>query len=237
MAGTHLVWLECSDIVSDAQPGKFVMVRCGDETILPRPFSIHQCNGTKVALLFNIVGIGTSWLSSCSLSDKIALLGPLGNGFYIESASKNILMVAGGLGIAPLYSLAEDGLNRGKSVTMLYGTGDNQRYPVPLDINLVAATDDGTVGHQGPVTDLLLPECTDWADQIFACGPLAMYRDMAQMPELKGKRVQVSLEVRMGCGRGVCYGCTIKTKNGLKRVCEDGPVFNLDDVLWDELNY
>ncbi len=87
------------------------------------------------------------------------------------------------------------------------------------------------------ITDLL-PGFVDWADQVFACGPMSMYRDMVRQKQelkLEGKPVQVSLEVRMG--RGVCYGCTVKTKGGLKQVCQDGPVFDLDDVLWDELNY
>jgi dihydroorotate dehydrogenase electron transfer subunit len=84
------------------------------------------------------------------------------------------------------------------------------------------------------ITDLL-PDYSGEAEQLFACGPLAMYRAMAQMSELKTKPVQISLEVRMGCGLGVCYGCTVKTKRGLKQVCKDGPVFELNDVLWAEL--
>jgi len=90
------------------------------------------------------------------------------------------------------------------------------------------------VGRKGLITDFL-PEYLDSADQIFACGPLLMYRAMARMPELKNKSVQISLEVRMGCGVGVCYGCTVKAKNGLKQVCKDGPVFELNDILWAEL--
>ena len=92
--------------------------------------------------------------------------------------------------------------------------------------------DPGTI--KGVVTDLL-PDFAGRADQIFACGPLPMYRAMARMPSLKNKSVQVSLEVVMGCGRGVCYGCTIRTRSGLKKVCEDGPVFDMDDILWEEL--
>ncbi len=79
-----------------------------------------------------------------------------------------------------------------------------------------------------------MPEHLEKADQTFACGPLPMYRTMVKMPQLKGKPVQVSLEIRMGCGFGACYGCSIKTKQGLKQICQDGPVFNLEDVLWDE---
>ncbi|MFC1986583.1 dihydroorotate dehydrogenase electron transfer subunit, partial [Chloroflexota bacterium] len=113
------------------------------------------------------------------------------------------------------------------------------RYPenlLPTGIKLVAATEDGTVGEKGRITNLL-PDYVEWADQIFACGPIPMYHDMCVRREklLKAKPVQVSLEVRMGCGRGLCYGCTIKTKSGLKKVCQDGPVFDMDDVLWDKL--
>ena len=87
------------------------------------------------------------------------------------------------------------------------------------------------------VTDLL-PNFINWSDQIFACGPIAMYRDIARRyPQLKSKPVQISLEVVMGCGHGVCYGCTIRTKQGLKQVCQDGPVFDLDDILWEELDF
>ena len=111
------------------------------------------------------------------------------------------------------------------------------RHLLPPEVKLVATTEDGTAGKKGMITDLL-PDYTDWADQIFACGPMPMYHDMANnYPQLKNKPVQISLEVRMGCGRGLCYGCTVKAKQGLKQVCQDGPVFNLDDVLWDELVY
>jgi dihydroorotate dehydrogenase electron transfer subunit len=89
------------------------------------------------------------------------------------------------------------------------------------------------------VLDLITPEVIKWADQVFACGPTAMYRDMASRKKelgLTAKSVQVSLEARMGCGRGVCYGCTVRTQTGLKQVCKDGPVFELDDIIWDELS-
>jgi len=85
------------------------------------------------------------------------------------------------------------------------------------------------------VVDLLTSDFTGWADQVFACGPTPMYRDMARMPELRNKPVQISLEVRMGCGVGVCYGCTIKTRDGLRQTCKHGPIFNLDDILWEEM--
>ncbi len=239
MPGVYLIWLESPQIASEAKPGQFVMVRCGEETLLRRPLSVHRVDGGKIALLFAIVGKGTEWLSQRQTGDKLDIFGPLGNGFSIHSASKNLLLVAGGNGIAPLYFLAQEAERRDCSVTLLYGTADKKRYSIPLQIELVAATEDGTVGRKGMITDFL-PDFADRADQIFACGPIEMYRDMAlRKKELKleGKQVQISLEVRMGCGLGVCYGCTVKTKEGLKQVCKDGPIFDLDAILWDELSY
>lgn len=233
--GVYLIWLESPQIAATARPGHFVMVHCGEDTLLPRPLSIHQRNGSEIALLLAVVGKGTEWLSQRKKSDTVELFGPLGNGFNIPQNSRKLLLMAGGMGIAPLYFLAQEALSRECSATLLYGTTDAHRYPenlLPSRINLVAATEDGTVGHQGMMTDLI-PGYIDWADQVFACGPLPMYKTMAQMPELKNKPVQISLEVTMGCGRGLCYGCTIKTKQGLKRVCQDGPVFDLDDIMWD----
>ena len=233
---TWLMWLDSPEIAAEARPGQFVMVSCGEECTLPRPFSIHQVNDKGIALFYVVLadGKGTNWLSRRKKGDTIELFGQLGNGFTTQSTTKNILLVAGGIGIAPLYFLAREALKEKYSVTLLYGTTDNKRCPISSQIQLVSATEDGTVGYRGKITDLL-PQYVDQADQIFACGPLPMYKKMAQMLELKDKPVQISLEVRMACGLGICYGCTIKTKVGLKQVCTDGPVFNLNDILWDEL--
>ena len=236
MPGAYLTWLASPQIAPKAQPGQFVMVRCGEDTLLRRPLSVHQADGRKMALLFTPVGKGTRWLSQRKAKDTVDIFGPLGNGYTIYPDSKNLLLVAGGIGIAPLYLLAQDALEKKRAVTLIYGTANKNRYilNLPPEIKIVETTEDGTVGHRGLVTDLL-PDFTGWADQIFACGPLTMYQTMARMPELSNKPVQISLEVRMGCGLGVCYGCTVKTKDGLKQVCKDGPVFNLNDILWDEL--
>ena len=106
MPGTHFIWLESPELASQAKPGQFVMVRCGEETILPRPLSIHQIDGNKIALLFNVVGTGTDWLCQCEAGDGIQLFGPLGNHFSIQSDSHDLLLIAGGMGIAPLLFLA-----------------------------------------------------------------------------------------------------------------------------------
>lgn len=243
MPGTYLVWLESPRIASQAKPGQFIMVRCGDY-LLRRPLSIHLSTSKrdKLALLFTVVGKGTHWLSQCQAGDNIDLLGPLGNGYSIHPASHNLLLVAGGIGIAPLHFLAQEALSQGHSVTLLSGASTaTQLYPghlLPPEAKLIVATEDGTAGTKGMITDLL-PDFIGWADQLFACGPTPMYRTIATQNKqlFKTKSVQISLEMRMGCGRGTCYGCTLKTKDGLKQVCKDGPVFELKDVASAELAY
>ncbi len=243
MPGVHLIWLEAPQIASEAKPGQFVMVYCGEETLLRRPLSIHQlANNAKLAFLFTVVGKGTHWLSQRQAGNNIDLFGPLGNGYSIHPASHNLLLVAGGIGIAPLCFLAQEALNQGCSVRLLLGASTaSQLYPkhfLPAEAELITTTEDGTADKKDMVTDLL-PNFVGWADQIFACGPTSMYRAMTNQKQqlLEVKPVQVSLEMRMGCGLGVCYGCTVKTKSGLKQVCTDGPVFDLKDIIWDELNY
>jgi len=239
--GAWLIRLHCPQVASAAKPGQFVMANCGPECLMPRPFSIHETDEEGNLALFYAVlenGRGTAWLSQRRAGDRVTLLGPLGNGFSIQTNANNLLLVAGGNGIAPLYFLAQAALRKKYSVTLLYGTADRKRYPISPQIKLVSATEDGSVGYQGKVTDLC-PEHIDWADQVFACGPLNMYNVMHKKRGglLKDKPAQISLEVRMGCGLGVCYACTVKTRNGLRQVCKDGPVFDLNDILWNALNY
>jgi len=254
MPGTYLVWLRSPQVASEAKPGQFVMVGCGEDNELPlrRPLSIHQPDGNNLALLFATVGKGTHWLSQRQKGEVIDLLGPLGNGFSINPDSRNLLLVAGGIGIAPLRFLIDRAVEQGKKVTLLMGadsavhllpTGSSSPglltdQILPWGINIFKITEDGSDGYRGLATELIADHAADSADQVFACGPTAMYREMAQRKQelgLEGKPVQVSLEMRMGCGLGVCYACTVKTRNGLKQVCRDGPVFELDDIIWDEL--
>jgi dihydroorotate dehydrogenase electron transfer subunit len=242
--GAYLVWLNAPDIAKEARPGQFVMVRCSKETILPRPFSIHRVENGQIALLFQVVGKGTAWLSQLKKCDTLDIFGPLGNGYTIKPESKNLLLVAGGMGIAPLHFLAETAAGMDKKVTIIMGarTGKcllpvNAGQPLydkgmmPASFQCLNATEDGSEGFKGLATQLI-PHYIKNIDQVFACGPTVMYRTMMQMPELKNINVQISMEIMMGCGAGVCYGCTIKTKKGLKQVCKDGPVFDMGEVEW-----
>lgn len=247
--GSRLMWLKCPEIARSAKPGQFVMVRCVDY-VLPRPFSIHQINSEGVALFFAVWedGKGTQWLSQRQPDDGVELFGPLGNGFTISSKSRKLLLVAGGTGIAPLCFLGRDALSKGFSVVLLMGASGefkpsgkenpDQHYPEALlppgiKVETITSSPDGKTDM---VTDLL-PKYIDWADQIFTCGPIPMYHTIATRKLTNGKPTQISLEVRMGCGRGVCYGCTVKTRRGLKQVCKDGPVFDLADIFWEELDF
>ena len=237
----NLIRLHCPEIAGKAKPGQFVMVNCGEECVLPRPFSIHQANEDHITLYYNVWadGRGTPWLAKRGVDDDTVIIDePLGNGYLIHPESRRLLLVAGGIGIASLRFLIDEAVKRGLEVTLLCGTPTvDHRYPpnrLPPEVELVPVTEDGRAGTKGLATDLL-PDFVDWADQIFACGPVGMYQAMARMPELKNKMVQISLEMRMGCGRGICYACTIKTNHGLKQVCKDGPVFDLGDIIWNDL--
>ena len=271
--GIHLMWIEAPDIAAAAQPGQFITVRCGDFT-LRRPFSIHRvgdnnviaCEATQsqVAILFRVAGKGTLWLAQRQAGDRIDVLGPLGNGFTIGPKSKNLLLVAGGIGIAPLVFLMQQASSR-HQITLIHGAGTaaqvcpfssasrkrNKLSPLPNGVQFIPVTEDGSMGQKGKATDVL-PDYLDWADQVYACGPVGMYKAMTsslnpsplkgeekgegeKRSKLKLRKCQVSLEVRIGCGFGACYGCTINTKKGLRHVCRDGPVFKLDDIIWQEV--
>ena len=253
MPGIHLMWIEAPAIAVAAQPGQFITVRCGDLT-LRRPFSVHQVSSRKIALLFKIAGKGTLWLSRRQTGEKIDILGPLGKGFSIEPGVRNLLLVAGGIGIAPLVFLIQHASSQ-YQITLIHGAGTAaQLYterPDFIGVQFVLVTEDGSMGKKGMATGIL-PDFLDWADQVYACGPADMYRAMAltlnsspperkdksegeKQSNLKLRKCQVSLEVRMGCGFGACYSCTINTKKGLKQVCRDGPVFELDDIIWQEV--
>jgi dihydroorotate dehydrogenase electron transfer subunit len=244
ISDVYLLWAQAAEIGASSQPGQFVMVRCGEgyELLLRRPLSIHRISqdNSKLALLFAVVGWGTRWLSQRKQGEGVDLFGPLGRGFVIELGSRNLLLLAGGIGIAPLIFLAQKALAAGCLVKFALGaeTG-SQIYPrhlLPQGVELVVVTEDGSMGEQGLVTDLL-PRFIDWADQVFACGPIPMYRNMASMygQLLAPKSVQVLLEQMMGCGLGACFGCAIETKRGHKLVCKDGPVFELNEVIWEKI--
>ncbi|MBU2008450.1 MAG: dihydroorotate dehydrogenase electron transfer subunit [Chloroflexi bacterium] len=232
--GIFLMWAERPEMA--LEPGQFLMVGCGEGVFLRRPLSVHRATPSRLAFLFQVVGKGTSWLSRRKPGEALDLLGPLGKGFHLDGKAKRVLLVAGGMGVAPLAFLAQRAGEKGLEATLLLGARTKERlYPqelLPPGLKTVIATEDGSFGDRGLATDLL-PGLLAKADQVFACGPGEMLRALARMPELKDKPVQVSLELRLGCGFGVCLGCSVPTGNGNRLVCRDGPVFLLDEVNWD----
>jgi dihydroorotate dehydrogenase electron transfer subunit len=239
---THLLWLSAPAVGRAAGAGQFLMIRCGEgyDPLLPRPMSFHRFRRAggerQFALLFDIRGRGTEWLARREPGDAISVFGPLGHGYAVDKASHNLLLVAGGTGVAALVALADEAAAEGRSLTLLHGARTAARlFPtalLPPEVEVMSATDDGSAGHHGLVTDLL-PQYLPWADQVFACGPTPMFPAMADVVrrEASRKPVQVLLEERMACGTGVCYGCAVFTRRGVRLVCKDGPRFELREVF------
>jgi dihydroorotate dehydrogenase electron transfer subunit len=238
---TYLTWLACPPVAKGASPGRFLMIHCaeGHDPLLPRPMSCHRFREGRgerqFAILYDVRGRGTAWLSDRKTGDQLTVFGPLGRGYSVSRDAQNLLLVGGGLGIAALISLADEAVVAGKSVTLLQGARTaGKLYPpdlLPHEVEALSATDDGSAGHHGYVTDML-PQHLSWADQVFACGPTSMFAGMAQViREARSRKpVQALLEERMGCGTGICYGCAVFTRRGVRLVCKDGPRFELRSV-------
>lgn len=232
-------------LVASARAGHFVEILCRSvesyDPLLRRPYSIYAADTVKAELtiLVRPYGRGSRWLCAQPVGSTLDVLGPLGNTFEIAPKSRNLLMVAGGVGAAPLVMLASEAVRIGSSVTYLMGAMTDEGLLasrlLPGQVEYVVATDDGSQGHFGFVTDLV-PEYLRWADQIFACGPEAMFRSLrsAVLRNRIGNHppVLVSVERTMACGVGACLGCVVQTKSGMKASCVDGPVFDLDQVVW-----
>jgi len=233
------------EIAKQAQPGQFVHLRCTENysPLLRRPFSLHRTSERKIEILYQIIGQGTRLLAEKVQGETVDLLGPLGRAFQVKDQPEIIVLVAGGVGIAPLYFLAETLLKKPslnsklilfygvKSKENLLGYGDLKK----LRINLEIATEDGSLGFEGEILQLFqsrLLSLPSQSLQVFACGPLGMLKNIASLSLKYNFPAQVSLEKTMGCGIGVCRGCVIKGSQGYLRVCKEGPVFPVEDIDW-----
>jgi NAD(P)H-flavin reductase len=200
---------------------------------LPRAFSVLRAEpvpGSGVALQFLIeaVGPGTDRLCELEPGQGLALVGPLGHGFRPPRAGRRPLLVGGGVGIAPL-AIWQDRLAQGTPA--LLGFRDAARAQgAKLLINVSLATDDGSVGHHGLVTELLLAALEAGGDslEIYACGPEPMLEAIRRHCAQHGAAAQLALEAGMACGYGACFGCVVPTRQGYLRVCLDGPVLDAD---------
>jgi dihydroorotate dehydrogenase electron transfer subunit len=232
-------------MAGEARAGHFVNVLCRGERsfdpLLRRPYSVMRALADERAIdiLVRPFGRGSAWLAEQPPGMVLDVMGLHGNTFTVNSGSRNLLMVAGGVGAAPLLMLSEEAVARGLNVTYLMGAasadGLLSSSQLPASVEYVVATDDGSQGHHGFVTDLA-PEYARWADQVFTCGPEPMFRSLraALSPHRIGGKppIQVSMERSMACGVGACLGCVVETKRGMSASCVDGPVYDLDFVTW-----
>lgn len=218
-------------IAEESLPGQFVNLRCSSiyEPLLRRPLSIYDVEEDNFLLLIRIIGKGTKLLSTVREGDELDVLGPLGNPFPY-GMYQNPLLVAGGIGIAPLHFL----LRRLSSPILLFGARSKSELYGLEDLTKIARvipfTEDGSEGERGLVTTRL-KEFLKGHDVIFACGPMGMLREVVTIAKSVGVPSYISLEERMACGFGACLGCAVKTKKGYKMVCKDGPVMPGEEVI------
>ena len=226
-----------SYLAKKSQPGQFLHLKI-NSTILRRPFSIHKIEGQNIFILFKVKGKGTKILSTYKERNPLDILGPLGKGFKIYT-SASVILVAGGIGIAPLLFLAQ---KIKKTPRFLFFGAESKKELVALPefkrlgFKIFVATQDGSEGFKGAVVELLEKEISSLnlssPLKLYACGPNSMLYNLAQLlKQFPYIEAFASLEQFMGCGVGACLGCVILTKKGYKRVCRDGPVFNLKDIF------
>ena len=251
-----MLGIYCPPIANQIKPGQFVMLKVSDNTspLLRRPFSVYKSYPAshpekrkrgQLFILYKKVGEGTRRMTTLSEGQKVDLIGPLGNTFVLPPlpSSDNCILIGGGVGIVSLYSLAEALRGRklfvyigGKTQSDILGVEDFRK----LNSNIFMATEDGSLGVRGTVVDLFMSETKKFKRNekwhIYACGPVPMLRALAGTVKSKKFVCQVSLEARMGCGFGACWGCVVKTKHPrtpYQRVCQEGPVFRLEDIAWE----
>lgn len=251
--------LDAPELAKQALPGQFLEIKVAEglEPLLRRPISIHRVDNGKIELLYEVVGVGSEKLSVRKSGEELDIIGPLGNGFGLQSqvtSQKLQVLVAGGMGTAPLLFLAEK-LSQVRSykpqVLVLIGAKNKDQILCVdefkrLGCEVKVATDDGSCGFKGKVTELLKDALLVTGDlrlaAIYACGPRPMLKRISEISKEFDCPAQISLEEHMACGIGACLGCVVKTHSAqrtahsdfvYKRVCKEGPVFDAQEIIWE----
>jgi len=269
LPGQYLQSYHAPDLASRSRAGQFVHLLPGDAagTILRHPFPLNTADAATgiVTIHFRVLGRRIDWLARLRPGDRLDMVGPLGRPFEVHPRSRHLLLLAAGLGIAGVRMLADEAIRDGRQLTLLFGAASARDvYPsslIPDEVEYIVATDDGSLGHHGPVTDLVL-DYEAWADQSFACGPASMLAILANLAagrrarlgvaKLGRKRgagkvdpvgsaavrrkafLQVAMEQEIGCAAGVCMGCVVMGTSGVpQRVCREGPVFAAEEIAWE----
>jgi len=263
--------IESAYLGRKAKPGQFVEIRCSgeNEPLLRRPLGVHRIAKGGIEILYEVVGKGTELLAQKLRGETLDVIGPLGNGFGVRSQKSEVrsqksevrsqILVAGGVGVAPLLSLAEElafsfQLSAiSKKIIVIIGAKTKSQILCEaefkkLGCKVLVSTDDGSKGKRGLATDTLQDflryTIHDTRYTIYACGPTPMLKAVADIARTRHIPCQVSLEERMACGVGVCLGCPVKVRKTFTRyeirdmryeykmVCKDGPVFDAKEIIW-----
>jgi len=230
-----LLRIGASQVAREAAPGQFLMFRVGPtyDPLLRRPFSVCRVVGEEVEVMYRVVGRGTALLSERRPGEELKVLGPLGRGFRPPHGPP--LLVAGGMGVAPLIFWAQRLRELGYGPTVLLGAasagellGEGILREVGAEVRV--ATEDGSLGFRGTVVELLERELEP-SHFVYACGPSGMLRRVVALVEAKGLPCQISVEEVMACGVGACMGCAVRARaGGYLLACKDGPVFDGEEV-------
>ncbi len=251
-----ILGIYCPPIANQIKPGQFIMLKVSENgsPILRRPFSVYKSYPDShpdkrrrgcLFLLYKIVGRGTQKMTTLRRDQRVNLIGPLGNGFSFPPlpSSGDIVLIGGGVGILSLYPLA--GALKDETLSVFIGGKSRDDILCVEDFKklnsiISIATEDGSLGFQGTVVDLFSSRIKTFKGNeethLFACGPAAMLESLARAVKSKRFICQASLEARMGCGFGACWGCVVRTKDPktpYQRVCREGPVFSLEDIVWE----
>lgn len=232
------------DISAIKKPGQFINIKL-DGFYLRRPISVCDINrseendrcfdntdaNSSVTIIYKIFGGGTECMTSLPVGKELDVLTGLGNGYDLSVCGTAPLLVGGGVGIPPLYLTAKRLISAGKKVKVILGfTSSEDAYYIEefesLGCEVIVATEDGSIGIKGRVTDALSNITYSY---FYTCGPIAMLKAVYDKTDTDG---QFSFEERMGCGFGACMGCTCKTKHGYKRICKEGPVLSREEIIW-----
>ena len=245
-SGYRYLVLEAPKIAEALVPGQFVHVKVPglEASALRRPFSVFDAEDGKVTVLYKTVGRGTETLNRVQVGERVNVLGPLGHGFPMKCDGVP-LFVGGGYGVAPLHFLAKRFVAAaGLPKPILFVGGRTKDDLLALDrfealgVEVRAATNDGSFGAKGLVTDPLDDELIELKHkglkfELFACGPDGMLKAVALRATGTGSRGWISMDRHMVCGVGACYACIQKTVRGNSRCCIEGPVFAAEDLVWD----
>ena len=256
--------LKVGEISRLAKPGQFVHLRVNNETVplLRRPFSIHSVGEENLQILYKVIGKGTEILAQRKKGELLDIIGPSGNGYKLPEGKVKVVLVAGGIGVASLYFLAEkiapppissplEGEDGGEGgITVLIGGKSREDILCEdkfkrLGGKIKVSTEDGSSGRKGLVTDLLKGEILQLTLQndsvalssklpivVYACGTTEMLKETAKIAGKYAVPCYLSLEKIIACGVGACQGCVINTKDGYQRICKDGPVFDSERIIW-----